>query len=235
MNGFISDDDDPGSILISSIQNDIISLIEQRLLESGIEASNRENIGYKKTISEKGMNSINKEIYNNDIHTTCGMKCLISQEEFINNKSEIGILPCEHYFDYEQLEVWLREKPECPLCRYEMDSEDIKIDHGRAAVGVSEPVVVVSEPVVGVSEPVVGDISAAHMTINNSLRTFPTTSNLLNHILLQAQQLQQAQQAQESLEQAQESLRLAQESLQRARDTLHSPTQHQDDDDNTHS
>ena len=231
MNGFISDDDDPGSILISSIQNDIISLIEQRLLERGIEASNRENIGYKKTISEKGVNSIIKDIYNNDIHTTCGMKCLISQEEFINNKSEIGILPCEHYFDYEQLEVWLREKPECPLCRYEMDSDDIKIDHGRVAVDgvVSEPE---PEPE---PEPVVDDISAAHMTINNSLRTFPTTSNLLNHILLQAQQLQQAQQAQESLEQAQESLRLAQESLQRARDTLHSPTQHQDDDDNTHS
>ena len=95
MNGFTSEDDEisPSDMFISSIQADIIALIEQRMLEQGLEASNFQNAGYKKTISEKGLESINREIYNSSQHTSCGVKCLISQEEFQDDESMIRILP----------------------------------------------------------------------------------------------------------------------------------------------
>ena len=167
MNGFTSEDDEisPSDMFISSIQADIIALIEQRMLEQGLEASNFQNAGYKKTISEKGLESINREIYNSSQHTSCGVKCLISQEEFQHDESMIGILPCGHYFDYEQLDKWLREKPECPLCRYEMDADEIKITDKRSNSNISE----------------------TQNIVNNSLNSYPTSSNLLNHMLLLGQ------------------------------------------------
>jgi len=134
------------------------------MLEQGISASNVENAGYKRTISEKGIKSINKELYNSSLHSTCGMNCLISQEEFQEDKTEIGIMPCGHYFEYDQLKLWLIEKPECPLCRYEMDYDEIKI--GQANMD---------------------NITNMDNTINNALNTFPTRSNLLNHMLLLGQ------------------------------------------------
>ena len=181
MNGFTSDEeDDPSTMFISSIQADIIALIEQRMLEQGLEASNFENAGYKKTISEKGLESINRQIYNSSQHTSCGVKCLISQEEFQHDESMIGILPCGHYFDYEQLDLWLREKPECPLCRYEMDAEEVKIRaSGTGAMGASGTG--------AIDDRAHTDISGIQNTITNTLNSFPTSSNLLNHMLLLGQ------------------------------------------------
>tara|TARA_Y100000768_G_C23985659_1_gene688677 strand:+ start:1002 stop:1583 length:582 start_codon:yes stop_codon:yes gene_type:complete len=189
MNGFTSDEeDDPSTMFISSIQADIIALIEQRMLEQGLEASNFENAGYKKTISEKGLESINRQIYNSSQHTSCGVKCLISQEEFQHDESMIGILPCGHYFDYEQLDLWLREKPECPLCRYEMDAEEVKIrasGTGPSGTGASGTGPSGTGPMDRMGTHT--DISGIHNTITNTLNSFPTSSNLLNHMLLLGQ------------------------------------------------
>ena len=149
MNGFTSDDDDPVTSLISSINEQIIDLMEERMLSRAIDNSTRDIAPYKNTITSNALGSIEKQIYYSEKHTKSGTKCLISQEDFIDGESEIGILPCDHYFGYKQLCEWLKEKPECPLCRFKMESEEIKTD-----------------------------------VIENSLENFPTSSNLLNHILL---------------------------------------------------
>ena len=154
MNGFSSDDDDPVTSLISSINEQIIDLMEERMLSRAIDNSTRDIAPYKNTITSNALGSIEKQIYYSEKHTRSGTKCLISQEDFIDGESDIGILPCDHYFGYKQLCEWLKEKPECPLCRFKMESEEIK-----------------TEPVV-------------EAVIENSLNNFPTTSNLLNHILL---------------------------------------------------
>lgn len=160
MNGFSSDDDDPVASMISSINEQVIDFMEESLLSQALDASTRDITPFKKTITSVALDAIEKQIYYSEKHLTSGTKCLISQEDFINSQSEIGILPCNHYFGFRELGIWLKEKPECPLCRFKMDSEEIKTE---------------------------SDISGAHNAIENSLSNFPTRSNLLNHILLLAQ------------------------------------------------
>ena len=38
-------------------------------------------------------------------------------------------LPCKHIADKDEIINWLKEKPECPICRYKMDSIEIKIEN----------------------------------------------------------------------------------------------------------
>jgi hypothetical protein len=74
----------------------------------------------KERISEKGLREIKHEKYNSEYHLNDS--CPITLVDFSNNITEIRSLPCKHCFTPKALQIWLEEKPECPICRYKMDS-----------------------------------------------------------------------------------------------------------------
>lgn len=85
---------------------------------------------YKKVLSEKGKKQIKKMKF------SCSMKndkCPILLEKF-NEGDEVTVLPCEHVFTTSAIEEWLNdEQAKCPVCRYELDSKEIR-DTGIPAV-----------------------------------------------------------------------------------------------------
>ena len=99
------------NIQISNIEN----LIQQTLLQ--------EKNPYKKVVSEKGLSTIEKVIYNGDENQK---ECPIMMIEF-NKGDEISKLPCGHLFSNDAIERWLKnENHKCPVCRHEMDFKEIK-------------------------------------------------------------------------------------------------------------
>lgn len=84
---------------------------------------NQEN-RYKNVISDEGKKLLQQEKYTksgclNEI-------CPISQEEFTEGDN-ITILPCKHGFTTGAVEKWLETQcSECPICRYKIDSVEIK-------------------------------------------------------------------------------------------------------------
>tara|TARA_R110002012_G_scaffold320944_3_gene546854 strand:+ start:58 stop:738 length:681 start_codon:yes stop_codon:yes gene_type:complete len=87
------------------------------------ESLNQEN-KYRQVISEEGKKSLKKEEYEKDICSN--ESCPITQEEF-KKGDEIIILPCKHGFIEEYINQWLETQcPECPICRYKLDSTEIK-------------------------------------------------------------------------------------------------------------
>jgi hypothetical protein len=79
---------------------------------------------YKKILSNKGEEQLkvikyNKESYDQD-------SCCITFENFEEGKDVIQ-LPCKHIFDPEGIKTWLKEESsKCPICRYELDFEEVK-------------------------------------------------------------------------------------------------------------
>jgi len=85
---------------------------------------NQEN-RYKNVISDEGKKLLKIEKYTK---TGCCLNeiCPISQEEFTDGDN-ITILPCNHGFTTGTVEKWLETQcPECPICRYKIDSIEIK-------------------------------------------------------------------------------------------------------------
>ena len=85
---------------------------------------NQEN-RYKNVISDEGKKLLKIEKYTK---TGCCLNeiCPISQEEFTDGDN-ITILPCNHGFTTGAVEKWLETQcPECPICRYKMDSIEVK-------------------------------------------------------------------------------------------------------------
>ena len=83
-----------------------------------------EKMPYKKILSNKGEEQLkvikyNKETYDQD-------SCCITFENFEEGKDVIQ-LPCKHIFDPEGIKTWLKEESsKCPICRYELDFEEVK-------------------------------------------------------------------------------------------------------------
>jgi|AntAceMinimDraft_18_1070375.scaffolds.fasta_scaffold03680_2 hypothetical protein len=85
---------------------------------------NQEN-RYKIVISDEGKKLLKIEKYTKP---GCCLNeiCPISQEEFTDGDN-ITILPCNHGFTTGAVEKWLETQcPECPICRYKMDSIEVK-------------------------------------------------------------------------------------------------------------
>lgn len=75
--------------------------------------------------------------------TTEQIRCTVCCEEF--KVGSVGIkLPCEHIFDKDCIEHWLKEHNTCPICRYELPVEDPEYEKQRvermAARGFPIPV-----------------------------------------------------------------------------------------------
>ena len=208
MNGFTSEgDDEPEpapapaapepepelpstSTFIMSLQDEIIQIIEERMLQDALNVSMNIASPYKTTITKEGLSNIKHDLYDDSIHHLSGNKCIITQEVFVHGVSKIGILPCNHYFDSDYIKDWLIEKPECPLCRYKMASKEIKKDVSAndASGGDAGHVSSGDAASGGHAGPASsGDSSDAASVLDNSLANYPTQSNLLNHILLLSQ------------------------------------------------
>ena len=86
---------------------------------------------FKERISEKGLREIKHEKYNSEYHLNDS--CPITLVDFSNNITEIRSLPCKHCFAPKALQIWLEEKPECPICRYKMDSIEERVRQAEAA------------------------------------------------------------------------------------------------------
>ena len=79
---------------------------------------------FKKVISERGMSSLKKVIYDQSVHKQ--EMCPITQTEF-NNGDHVTELPCGHYFDPDAIDHWLKhEKAECPVCRMMLDNDEVE-------------------------------------------------------------------------------------------------------------
>ena len=80
---------------------------------------------YKKVLSEEGESSLEKVAYNPEVHQND--RCPILHIEF-EEGDEVTQLPCKHCFDSDAIEKWLKdEKAECPVCRLELKSKEVKI------------------------------------------------------------------------------------------------------------
>lgn len=94
-------------------------------LESVLNESFNEKPKFKNIISEKGKNTLKKEIYNPEKCETNHV-CPIYQIAFTNGM-EIIRLPCNHIFIPKGIETWLgKEQAICPVCRFKLDSIEVK-------------------------------------------------------------------------------------------------------------
>ena len=123
---------------------------------------------FKERISEKGLREIKHEKYNSEYHLNDS--CPITLVDFSNNITEIRSLPCKHCFAPKALQIWLEEKPECPICRYKMDSIEERVRQASEA-GAAHTEAAHASEAAGAEDEV--------YTLDN----YPTSSQFLNRLL----------------------------------------------------
>lgn len=106
----------------TSVYSDLSEILTRSLYDKPI---------YKRKISEQGKETLVYTKYNALNHHTMNTSCPIIQTDFEEGEDVI-ILPCHHCFNPEAINTWLNEKPECPVCRYELDSEEVKNDEDES-------------------------------------------------------------------------------------------------------
>ncbi len=84
---------------------------------------------YKKKISEKGKTQLIHIRFDKNNPKNINTACPINQTDFENEQYVIQ-LPCNHMFIPDAINRWLDEKPECPVCRFELDSIEVKREFG---------------------------------------------------------------------------------------------------------
>ena len=90
------------------------------------------NPRYKNVLSKDGEASLKRVIYRHGIHAQ--EMCPITQTPF-ESGDEITELPCNHYFETEAIEHWLKkEKAECPVCRMKLEHIEETNDADHAVV-----------------------------------------------------------------------------------------------------
>ena len=97
------------------------------LFNSRLERSFEEDkTKYKHILTEIGEKEIKIIPFSVDIFKKQKI-CVISMDEF-QEGCQVAQLPCNHIFKPKSILKWLREeKASCPVCRFELDSKEIKI------------------------------------------------------------------------------------------------------------
>lgn len=89
-----------------------------------LESSLYEQQTYKNVVSEEGIKQMQLTTYKDTMKTNTS--CPILQTEFAEDDSVIE-LPCHHLYNPEAIEKWLKEESnECPVCRFQLKSKEIK-------------------------------------------------------------------------------------------------------------
>lgn len=89
-----------------------------------LESSLYEQHSYKNVVSDEGIKQMLLTTYKETTKTNTA--CPILQTEFTEDESVIE-LPCHHLYNPEAIERWLKEESnECPVCRFQLKSKEIK-------------------------------------------------------------------------------------------------------------
>lgn len=144
------------------MRNEILNMTEDDTIARAIDESLQTSRPvYKQIISEKGLSELKNEKYDSVHHVN--ETCPITLLEFSNNETEVLTMPCNHCFIPEAIKSWLEEKSECPICRYEMDSREVKIEYPAEEQETQSPETILNDP--------------------QTLRNYPTSSQFLNRLL----------------------------------------------------
>lgn len=75
--------------------------------------------------SEKAVNELNKFEVSQQILDAFGIEntCAVCKEEFVIGNKCMS-MPCNHSFHDECLMPWLKERNSCPICRFELPTDD---------------------------------------------------------------------------------------------------------------
>ena len=98
--------------------------LSRRRFEQLLAQSFNQKPKYKKVLSEEGEDQLKKMLYKDSSKTN--ESCPIYYVDF-EDDSEVIELPCKHCFTPDGIEKWLKEeKNECPICRFELKSKEVK-------------------------------------------------------------------------------------------------------------
>lgn len=113
------------TIVDISLNFDVDSLLQQFIYnidtETATQNSLNDNNRYIDTITQEGMEQLEKIHYKNYLFITQPM-CCISMENFKENEKIIK-LPCDHIFKPKYIIKWVKQNPTCPICRFKLYSE----------------------------------------------------------------------------------------------------------------
>jgi hypothetical protein len=70
------------------------------------------------------------EIKVTEAHIKTQALCSVCQDTFGKGDSALG-LPCDHLYHRECITPWLTEHNTCPMCRYELPTDDAEYERGR--------------------------------------------------------------------------------------------------------
>ena len=78
---------------------------------------------YKKIASATGLKQVEEVEYKESQYsqTMCPIYCVSFTEDEIICK-----LPCNHVFSHEGIHKWLRESNQCPVCRFELEYQEVR-------------------------------------------------------------------------------------------------------------
>jgi hypothetical protein len=78
---------------------------------------------YKKIASATGLKQVEEVEYKESHYsqTMCPIYCVSFTEDEIICK-----LPCNHVFSHEGIHKWLRESNQCPVCRFELEYQEVR-------------------------------------------------------------------------------------------------------------
>ena len=97
-----------------------------------IQESFQEKNKYKKIATESVINNLEKILFKSNNEFFKNTSCPIYYTDFEDNE-EITILPCKHCFNNCAIKKWLTEESnECPVCRYELSYNEVKIDNNSS-------------------------------------------------------------------------------------------------------
>jgi hypothetical protein len=120
-----------GSFLNINRRNDPSPLFQNNIIEHILNNSfaNDQSV-YKFTLSDEGKKQLEylkytKETILSNDDTQYNTECPILLVEFEEGQDIIR-LPCKHCFSKNAIEKWLNDKPECPVCRFKLDSIEVK-------------------------------------------------------------------------------------------------------------
>ncbi|MDC1321234.1 hypothetical protein N8261_04665 [Flavobacteriaceae bacterium] len=101
-------------------------LLENQSVNGVINGSLNDDSKYKTVLSDEGRNALKTIQYRKGVCKND--HCPITQEKF-KARQKVTILPCKHGFTPESIDEWLeKQRAECPMCRLQLDSKEIKND-----------------------------------------------------------------------------------------------------------
>jgi hypothetical protein len=77
-------------------------------------------------------------------HVASNMECTVCKEKFKRNE-ECDLLPCQHFFHQDCIRPWLHLHNTCPICRFELLTDDSEYE-AKKKRAVKTPSPVVSHP-----------------------------------------------------------------------------------------